>query len=278
MTLRLTNSRQSVESGWEQLSRAEAATVWKRGSEYSIRLPEGIEARIVSKSRVEVFSPMTDWSATADLVLRRIVPRIAAHLGALVLHAACVEIDGRGILLLGPSGRGKSTLSAALALAGARFMADDITWIRLESEPVAIPGIPDLQLRSPSFEDMSSLIPATWTRRTTAGRARWTPPASDRPISLDLACWLGPPERNDASPQVLSPIHSFEKLISSAFQLDPKNEKEARTRFSQACWLAEHITVAASPRPDWRRLDPWRSQLLSLCTQDRQRRRLVRDP
>lgn len=264
MTFRLTNSRQSIESGWEQVSSAEAAAVWKRGSEYSIRLPEGIEARIVSKSRVEVFSPLTDSSATADFVLRRIVPRIAAHLGVLVLHAACVEMDGHGILLLGPSGRGKSTLSAALTLAGARFVADDITWIGLGSEPIAVPGIPDLHLRSPCAEEMSSLIPASWTRRSTAGRVRWTPPASDRPTSLGLACWLGPPERDDVSPRVLSPIHSFEKLISSAFQLDSKSEKEARTRFSQACWLAEQITVAASPRPDWPRLDPWRSQLLSL--------------
>jgi HPr Serine kinase C-terminal domain len=41
------------------------------------------------------------------------------------LHAACVEIGGRGVLLCGESGAGKSSLAFACARNGARFLSDD---------------------------------------------------------------------------------------------------------------------------------------------------------
>jgi len=44
-----------------------------------------------------------------------------------VLHATCVAIDGQGILILGPSGSGKSSLALDLMALGARLVADDRT-------------------------------------------------------------------------------------------------------------------------------------------------------
>jgi serine kinase of HPr protein (carbohydrate metabolism regulator) len=41
------------------------------------------------------------------------------------LHGSCVAIDGRGVLLRGPSGRGKSDLALRLIDGGARLVADD---------------------------------------------------------------------------------------------------------------------------------------------------------
>jgi HPr kinase/phosphorylase len=41
------------------------------------------------------------------------------------VHGSCVEIDGRGVLLRGPSGRGKSDLALRLIDGGARLVADD---------------------------------------------------------------------------------------------------------------------------------------------------------
>lgn len=46
--------------------------------------------------------------------------------GAMLLHASAVVRDSRAYLFCGPSGVGKSTLSAALCRAGCDFLADDL--------------------------------------------------------------------------------------------------------------------------------------------------------
>jgi hypothetical protein len=52
-----------------------------------------------------------------------------ASIGVLPLHAACLSIDGRGLLIAGASGTGKSTLSLALAKSGVDFLSDDWTYL-----------------------------------------------------------------------------------------------------------------------------------------------------
>ena len=46
-------------------------------------------------------------------------------------HATCVDIDGAGVLLRGPSGSGKSDLALRLIDGGARLVADDCARLRL---------------------------------------------------------------------------------------------------------------------------------------------------
>ncbi len=50
------------------------------------------------------------------------------------IHATCVEVDGLGILLRGPSGSGKSDLALRLIDTGARLIADDYTDLKLEND------------------------------------------------------------------------------------------------------------------------------------------------
>jgi hypothetical protein len=47
------------------------------------------------------------------------------------LHAACVECDGLAVLLVGPAGVGKSTLTYTAAREGCRILAEDIVWLQL---------------------------------------------------------------------------------------------------------------------------------------------------
>jgi HPr kinase/phosphorylase len=42
-----------------------------------------------------------------------------------VIHASCVALEGRGLLILGPSGSGKSALALDLIAQGAGLVADD---------------------------------------------------------------------------------------------------------------------------------------------------------
>ncbi|MGA9432977.1 MAG: HPr kinase/phosphatase C-terminal domain-containing protein [Roseobacter sp.] len=49
-----------------------------------------------------------------------------------VIHASCVDFEGRGVLILGSSGSGKSALSLQLMSIGAALVSDD----RVELRPV----------------------------------------------------------------------------------------------------------------------------------------------
>lgn len=49
------------------------------------------------------------------------------------LHASCVALGDRGLLILGPSGSGKSSLALRLISLGAALVADDQTMLTVET-------------------------------------------------------------------------------------------------------------------------------------------------
>lgn len=57
------------------------------------------------------------------------------------IHATCVAIDGRGVLLCGPSGSGKSDLALRLIDRGATLVSDDYT-IVTRAGAAAMAGAP----------------------------------------------------------------------------------------------------------------------------------------
>jgi len=52
------------------------------------------------------------------------------------LHASCVALEGRGVLLVGPSGVGKSDVALRLIEGGAELVSDDQTEIRVAGASV----------------------------------------------------------------------------------------------------------------------------------------------
>jgi hypothetical protein len=49
--------------------------------------------------------------------------------GLVSLHAACVGVDGRGVLMMGPSGAGKSTVALLCLLQGFDFLSEDAVFV-----------------------------------------------------------------------------------------------------------------------------------------------------
>jgi HPr kinase/phosphorylase len=69
--------------------------------------------------------PISDCHATE---------RAAGQATRILLHASCVELSGTGVVLLGPSGSGKSDLALRLIDGGARLIADDRVVIERHGE------------------------------------------------------------------------------------------------------------------------------------------------
>jgi len=53
-----------------------------------------------------------------------------------ILHASCVAVQGRGALILGASGRGKSSLALSMMALGADLVADDRVCLALQGQSI----------------------------------------------------------------------------------------------------------------------------------------------
>jgi len=80
-------------------------------------------------------------------IVEAIMALLLYQRGLLVLHASAVEIDGGGIIFLGESGQGKSSIAAALHARGHGIIADDVTAINVGTDsPIVFPGFPQLKI------------------------------------------------------------------------------------------------------------------------------------
>jgi serine kinase of HPr protein (carbohydrate metabolism regulator) len=83
---------------------------------------------------------------------------------AQTVHASCVAIAGRGVLIAGASGRGKSDLALRLIDRGARLVSDDYTILRagngrlFASAPATIAG--KIEVRGVGIVEMEALAQA----------------------------------------------------------------------------------------------------------------------
>ena len=59
-----------------------------------------------------------------------------------VIHASCVVLHGKALLITGPSGSGKSSLALRLIALGAELVADDRTILTLQGEAL-MATVPD---------------------------------------------------------------------------------------------------------------------------------------
>jgi serine kinase of HPr protein (carbohydrate metabolism regulator) len=61
------------------------------------------------------------------------------------VHATCIAFGGRGVLLRGPSGSGKSDLAARAIDAGARLVADDRVTLTRRGDTIAASAPPSIR-------------------------------------------------------------------------------------------------------------------------------------
>jgi hypothetical protein len=71
-----------------------------------------------------------DWQGVSDLIKGLYAFKTDTY----CLHSALLERDGKGVLLVGDSGAGKTTASLALARGGFTFLTDDLLFLNTKTE------------------------------------------------------------------------------------------------------------------------------------------------
>lgn len=90
------------------------------------------------------FSPRMaeDWVQWNRVVLPVLLGIVSASIGITPLHSACLVKDEKGLVLVGESGTGKSTLALSLALSGFAYLSDDWTYLSRDGSNIRAWGLP----------------------------------------------------------------------------------------------------------------------------------------
>lgn len=125
------------------------------------------------------------------------------------IHAGCVAFNGRGMLLCGDSGAGKSSLSYACARAGWTFTTDDASYLLHDTEALTVTGNCHQVRFRPSAGDLFPEIEGLEITPRAAGKPSIEMPTSALPwmhcaptASVDFLIFLN---RRAGGPQVLAP-------------------------------------------------------------------------
>jgi hypothetical protein len=81
------------------------------------------------------------YHARYELIELAILTLVSRAQSLVPLHAACVGLNGSGLLLMGSSGTGKSTLSLHALADGMEFLSEDSAFVAVE--PLLVTGVPN---------------------------------------------------------------------------------------------------------------------------------------
>ncbi len=131
---------ETSESGWSHFSPAPKKDYlfWRGVGSFLVR---GGREIIVDPS------PGLDERMLRLFVLGPILAVLLRQRGYLLLHASAVAVANEGVLFLGSSGWGKSTMAAALHSRGHALVTDDVAVLRVEENgSMVFPAFPQLKL------------------------------------------------------------------------------------------------------------------------------------
>lgn len=165
-----------------------------------------------------ISAPGASFDACVDVLIRRVLPRVATLFGASAIHAAALARPEGGILLLGVSGAGKSTMTAALGHAGWQILSDDISLLWGQEEPLLAPAAQGVCVWPASREGIG--LPREHCRPMPAydGKTHFVPEGEPALAPVPLRALVFLKREGDVTP-VLEPMSEAEVLVTAAHML-----------------------------------------------------------
>lgn len=244
---------------------------------FLLRFPDLADFRIAPDGVFAICWPVpgTDEATLEHLFLNQVLPMMQSAAGQMVLHGGAVEIlggsgeGGRAVAFLGPSGRGKSTLTASFAQAGGRFLTDDM----LVVEPgldgfMALPSHPSIRMwcdsRDAVLGGAARVAPAVSYTEKDRLQATDSLPHCAEPLLLAAAIFLGAQEAEEAVLRPLSGVAALAAWMENVFLLDIENRARVLANLDAVTEIARAVPSFAMEYPrDYNALPAVRRAILS---------------
>jgi hypothetical protein len=130
----------------------------QNASSYLLDLLDIAGARFMVREGREILvqlEPDVDLGAVRLFLLGPCLGALLHQRGTLAIHASAVLTSRGAVLICGPSGSGKSTLAAALRQRGFQVLADEVSVIDPDGDPLLVhPGSTSLRVWRAGLEDL----------------------------------------------------------------------------------------------------------------------------
>ena len=148
----------------------------RRGDGYVLRIPHVGDFAVSSDGRSIDIPAALPIDSGQHLLADLVLPLAISRQRDLLLHATTVHMPDVGALAIaGSSGRGKSSLAAALIAHGASVLSDDCTaTTQVHDVPAALPGYPGIRLWPESLTMLAP--PGGLSDSLRSGKVRVGPP------------------------------------------------------------------------------------------------------
>ncbi|HXW08438.1 MAG TPA: hypothetical protein VD833_24625 [Vicinamibacterales bacterium] len=188
-------------------------------------------------------------STLRHLLLDQVLPLVLSRAGRTALHASGVHVPGIGaVAFAGGSGRGKSTIAAALSRRRWPLIADDCVVVRHEPSrgPIVVPAYPGLRLwrettRRLGLNTSGSRAVAHYTRKVRVRVHPWR----SRPSALAAVFVLGPRYARGPAARVerLPPRDGCLALARVMFVLDIADRGQLQAEFAALTSIAAQVPI-----------------------------------
>jgi hypothetical protein len=182
----------------------------------------------------------------ALLYQRRVLP----------LHGSCINMDGRGIMLTGDSGAGKSTIASALLGRGCSIVTDDVAAMggNESGDPIVYPGYPSQKLWEDAIERIGreeqkySLIRVSNELNKYSVSSRHC--FSENPVQLKAIFEIKPAEVDEIRIEEVPGVEKLDVILKNTYRRFLTRAMHIRDwHFSQCVEIAKKVEVFRIIRP-----------------------------
>ncbi len=224
------------------------AKFYRHRSGFLLRFPALADFEITADGQHVTSAPVPGVSeATVEhLYFNQVLPLALSQLGNLVFHGSAVEVIDGAIAFLAESGRGKSTLAAAFAVNGKRFLTDDKLVLECNGRRYDVrPSAPSLRLWDDSEDwllggsgEKAPPVAYTDKARLLAGHII---PHCDQPKKLLAAYFLGDGNAEQITILRLTEAEALIAWTKHSFLLDVEDKALIGKHFDRTAELANSL-------------------------------------